>query len=164
MTLDETIDLLQQIALVDDRVVKVEEAEQAAQVTMWAAVLREVPYDAAGEAIGRHYAEYAWPIMPKDIVERWKITARARMARHVELGVNDDLPCEDDITYRAMLAARRRAVFAGQAGPTVKALPPAAPAGRQGAPPNEAYRAAREAARAAREAARAVPQEVEAAS
>ncbi|MET9142408.1 hypothetical protein [Streptomyces sp. NPDC004042] len=153
MTLDETIDLLSQIALIDDRVVKVDEAEQRAQVTMWAAVLRDVPLAFAGEAVGRHYAESAWPVMPKDIVERWKIPARDRMSRHIELGINDDLPSDDPTTYRARLAARRRAVFVGQQGPAVKALPPAAPAGRQGSPPNEAYRAARAAARAAREAA-----------
>ncbi|MDV6290295.1 hypothetical protein R2F25_30260 [Streptomyces sp. UP1A-1] len=54
--------------------------------------------------------------MPKDIAERWKIPARDRMSRHIELGANDDLPCDDPITYQAMLAARRRAVFAGQQG------------------------------------------------
>ncbi|WP_399142216.1 hypothetical protein Q3A86_32875 [Streptomyces sp. NBUA17] len=79
MTLDETIDLLQQIALVDDRVVKVDEAEQAAQVTMWAAVLRDVPLAFAGEAVGRHYAESAWAVMPKDIAARWRDQVRDRL-------------------------------------------------------------------------------------
>jgi hypothetical protein len=122
MTLDETIDLLSQIALVDDRVVKVDEAEQRAQVTMWAAVLRDVPLQFAGEAVGRHYAESAWPIMPKDIAERWRLQVRDRLGR--SLGTFDpvdhphiDPDAETGDAYVAALRAQRRAIAGGETEP-----------------------------------------------
>ncbi|WP_399142285.1 hypothetical protein Q3A86_33250 [Streptomyces sp. NBUA17] len=126
MTLDETIDLLQQIALVDDRVVKVDEAEQAAQVTMWAAVLRDVPLAFAGEAVGRHYAESAWAVMPKDIAARWRdqVRDRLRMATGTfepthHPGVDPDARYGD--AYVAALRGQWRAVAVGADEPVAVA-------------------------------------------
>ncbi|MFF9088613.1 hypothetical protein ACF1BE_19715 [Streptomyces sp. NPDC014991] len=118
MTLDDTIDLLSQIALVDDRVVKVDEAEQRAQVTMWAAVLRDVPLAFAGEAVGRHYAESAWPIMPRDIAARWRDQVRDRLGRSLGTFEPTDHPHidpDDDKgdAYVAALRAQRRAIAGG---------------------------------------------------
>lgn len=109
MTLDETIDLLQQIALIDDRVVKVDDAEQRAQVTMWAAVLRDVPLAFAGEAVGRHYAESAWAVMPKDIAARWRDQVRDRLGRSTGTFEPADHPYidPDDETGNAFVAALR---------------------------------------------------------
>jgi hypothetical protein len=122
MTLDETLELLAQIALVDDRVVKVDEAEQRAQLTMWAAVLRDVPLRFAGEAVGRHYAESAWPIMPKDIAQRWRDTVRDRLNRSVgtiEPTDHPHLDPDDDTgdAYVKALRAHRRAIAAGDDEP-----------------------------------------------
>jgi hypothetical protein len=122
MTLDETIDLLEQIALVDDRVVKVDEAEQRAQVTMWAAVLRDVPLAFAGEAVGRHYAESAWPIMPKDIAARWGDQVRDRLGRSLgtfEPTEHPHVDPDDDTgdAYVAALRAQRRAIAGGDDEP-----------------------------------------------
>ena len=72
----EVIRLLAEISLVDDRVVKTDETEQEAQVRMWSVVLRDVSYEFAGEAVGQHYAEHAWAVMPKDIASRWRAEAR----------------------------------------------------------------------------------------
>lgn len=122
MTLDETLELLAQIALVDDRVVKVDTAEQRAQVTMWAATLRDVPLAFAGEAVGRHYAESAWPIMPKDIAARWRDQVRDRLSRSTGTFEPTDHPHvdpDDDKgnAYVAALRAHRRAIAGGDAEP-----------------------------------------------
>lgn len=120
MTLDETLDLLGQIALVDDRVVKVDHIEQRAQVTMWAAVLRDVPLQFAGQAVGRHYAESAWPIMPKDIAARWRDQVRDRLGRSTGTFEPTDHPHldPDDVGgYVAALRAHRGAIAGGDAEP-----------------------------------------------
>ncbi|MFF3190520.1 hypothetical protein [Streptomyces misionensis] len=169
MTVDETLELLSQIALVDDRVVRLDETEQAAQLSMWAAILRDIPLDFAGQAVGEHYAESAWPVMPKDIAERWRKAARARLDRHVGTFEPSAHPHVDPDerygnAFAAALRAERERVWRGAGDPIeLRALlagsEPVA-AGR----PNDEYRQAREALRAAREAARTVPQESGAAS
>ncbi|MFJ9468354.1 zinc finger domain-containing protein [Streptomyces caniferus] len=117
MDMQEVIKLLAEISLVDDRVVKTDETEQIAQVRLWAAALREVPIDFAGEAVGRHYAESAWPVMPKDIATRWRAVARDRMARHAECRAPDADP--DDVGgYVLALRADRSAVVTGVKPPT----------------------------------------------
>jgi hypothetical protein len=132
MMLDEVIDLLDRISLVDDRVVKSDEAEQEAQVTMWAAVLRDVPLQFAGEAVGRHYAESAWAIMPKDIAERWRNTVRDRLRRATGTFEPTDHPGVDPDDrygnrYVAALRGQWRAVAAGDEQPVAVAeLMPAA--------------------------------------
>ncbi|BDH04871.1 zinc finger domain-containing protein [Streptomyces seoulensis] len=115
MNIDDTLDLLQQVALIDDRVVKTTETEQAAQVTMWAAVLRDIPLQFAGEAVGRHYAESAWPVMPKDIASRWRVHVKDRLNRAVGTFEPTDHPSvsPDDETgdaFVAVLRAQRQAV------------------------------------------------------
>ncbi|CAL9593728.1 hypothetical protein SUDANB1_05277 [Streptomyces sp. enrichment culture] len=120
MTLAETLELLAQIALVDDRVVKVDTAEQRAQVTMWASTLRDVPLDFAGEAVGRHYAESAWPIMPKDIAARWRDQVRDRLGRSTGTFEPTDHPHldPDDVDgYVAALRSHRRAIAGGDSEP-----------------------------------------------
>ncbi|MFD5838196.1 hypothetical protein ACFWHV_32305 [Streptomyces collinus] len=120
MTPEETLELLSQIALVDDRVVKVDHIEQRAQVTMWAVVLRDVPLQFAGEAVGRHYAESAWPIMPKDIAARWRDQVRDRLGRSTGTFEPTDHPHldPDDVGgYVAALRAHRGAVAGGDAEP-----------------------------------------------
>jgi hypothetical protein len=154
MTVDETLELLHQISLIDDRVVKSDETEQAAQLTLWAAILRDVPYPFAGQAIGEHYAESAWPIMPKDIAARWRRVARARLDRHTgtfEPTRHPRLDPDDAPGYQAALRAQRYAVRTGADQPVElraliagSAVPPSA--GR----PTDEYRAAREAVRRAR--------------
>jgi hypothetical protein len=162
MTLDETLELLSQIALVDDRVVRLDETEQAAQLTMWAAILRDVPLQFAGQAVGEHYAESAWAIMPKDIAARWRTESRRRLDRHVgtfEPRSHPRLDPDDIPGYRAALRAEREGVRRGGYEPIAW---PALMAGSDPIPagcPNDEYLRAREAVRAAREAARTVPAE-----
>lgn len=165
MTLDETLDLLRQIALVDDRVVRLDETEQVAQVTMWAAILRDVPITYAGQAVGEHYATSAYPIMPKDIAERWRAESRRRLDRHVNTFEPRSRPFldPDDIPgYHAALRAERDRVRRGNdepiAWPALMAGADLIPAGR----PNDEYLRAREELRRAREAARHVVEESEA--
>ncbi|WP_330349737.1 zinc finger domain-containing protein [Streptomyces sp. NBC_00582] len=122
MTLAEVIDLLDRIALVDDRVVRADEIEQEAQVTMWAAVLRDVPLAFAGEAVGRHYAESAWPVMPKDIASRWRDQVRDRLNRSTGTFEPTDHPHLDPDedtgdAYVAALRAHRRAIAVGDHEP-----------------------------------------------
>ena len=124
MTLDETLDLLGQISLVDDRVVKVDHIEQRAQVTMWAAVLRDVPLQFAGEAVGRHYAEQPWPIKPSDIATRWRDAVRDRLGRSVGTFEPTDHPHvdPDDIAaYYAALRGERAAIAGGDSQPAAVA-------------------------------------------
>lgn len=116
MNTQEVIRLLAEISLVDDRVVKTDETEQIAQVRLWAAALIDVPYEFAGEAVGRHYAESAWPVMPKDITARWRTVARDRMTRHAERRAPDANP--DDVNgYMLALRADRSAVVTGAEPP-----------------------------------------------
>jgi hypothetical protein len=122
MTLAETLELLSQIALVDDRVVKTDEAEQTAQLTMWAAILADVPLQFAGQAVGRHYAESAYPVMPKDVASRWRDQVRDRMGRQIGTFEPTDHPGVDPDDeygngYVAALRAHRQAVAVGGADP-----------------------------------------------
>lgn len=153
MNMKETLDLLDQIALIDDRVVKTNETEQEAQLNMWAAILVGVPYEFAGLAVGQHYAESAWPLMPKDIAARWRKAASDR----IERGVHTFEPTEhphvdpDDITgYQLALRARRHAVRTGCDEPiAMRALIAGSDPVVRGTP-NDTYRQAREAVRRAR--------------
>ncbi|MFJ8755646.1 hypothetical protein [Streptomyces cyaneofuscatus] len=158
MNIEQTLDLLDQIALIDDRVVKSNETEQEAQLTLWAAILVGVPYAFAGQAVGAHYAESAFPIMPKDIAARWRTVARDRL----EQGVHTFEPTEhphidpDDIPgYQLALRAQRRAVRTGCDEPiAMRALIAGSDPVVRGTP-NDDYRQAREAVQRARaEAAR----------
>ncbi|MFF1756162.1 hypothetical protein [Streptomyces sp. NPDC058266] len=122
MDVQEVIRLLGEISLVDDRVVKTDEAEQKAQVRMWAVALAEVPLDFAGEAVGRHYAESAWPIMPKDITAKWRDTVRDRLARQVgtfEPNHHPEIDPDDQYgnAYVAALRSGRTAVMTGAEQP-----------------------------------------------
>lgn len=155
MTIDEVIDLLDRISLVDDRVVKADEIEQEAQVTMWAAVLRDVPLQFAGEAVGRHYAESAWAVMPKDIAARWRDQVRDRLGRSTGTFEPADHPYidPDDETGNAFVAAlrgQRAAIARGTDEPVGlrELLPPPGTdlRSRAGAlvPANETFRAVKE--------------------
>jgi hypothetical protein len=124
MSPEETLELLSQIALVDDRVVKVDHIEQRAQVTMWAVVLRDVPLQFAGEAVGRHYAESAWPIMPKDIAARWRAVVRDRLGRATGTFEPTDHPHldPDDVGgYVQALRDDRGAIAGGDSQPVAVA-------------------------------------------
>lgn len=129
MTLDDVAELLIQISLVDDRVMRTDEAEIVAQQRMWARALIDVPLDFAGEAVGAHYAEHHWPVKPSDITARWRSVSRDRMARHAETIAPPADP-DDWAGYRAALAGQRRAVVTGEQQPNpirqLNAAPPAA--------------------------------------
>ncbi|GGQ81091.1 zinc finger domain-containing protein [Streptomyces flaveolus] len=155
MIVSEVIDLLERIALVDDRVVKADEIEQEAQVTMWAAVLRDVPLQFAGQAVGDHYAASAYPVMPKDIAERWRRQVRDRLDRSTGTFEPADHPYidPDDDTGNAFVAALRgqRAEIAHGASEPVglrELLPPPGTdlRSRVGVlvPANETFRAVKE--------------------
>lgn len=152
MTLDETLELLTQIALVDDRVVKTDEAEQTAQLTMWAAILRDVPLAFAGQAVGEHYAESAWPVMPKDIAGRWRDQVRDRLGRATgtfEPTHHPEIDPDDGRAYVAALRSERAAVATGAEQPReVREL-----VGRtvEPAPATEGYLAAKAALRSTRQ-------------
>src|SRR5690606_2992131 len=120
-----------------------------------------------GEAVGDHYARSAWPIMPKDIAERWRAESKRRLDRHVntfEPRTHPQLDPDDIPGYRAALRAEREGVRRGGyepvAWPELIAGADPVPAGC----PNDEYRQARERLRAEREAARTAPQESEAVS
>lgn len=154
MNLDETIELLAQVALVDDRVVKTSEIEQRAQVTMWAATLRDVPLAFAGEAVARHYAESAYPVMPRDVAARWRAEVRDRLGRSTGTFEPTDHPHldPDDVDgYMTALRSHRRAIAGGDAEPVALAELMPAVGDRLGGgrvaelvPANDTYRQVRE--------------------
>jgi hypothetical protein len=152
----EILDLLDRIALIDDRVVKTDEIEQEAQAVMWAAILRDVPPEFAGPAVGAHYAESAWPIMPKDIAQRWRAVARDRLGRHTgtfEPTAHPHLDPDDVHGFRSALRAERYAVRTGCEAPLeLRQLLAGSPSDRAAGAPNDTYLQAREAVRMAREA------------
>lgn len=154
MDMQQVIVLLGEVSLVDDRVVRVDETEQIAQVRMWASILREVPYEFAGEAIGEHYAESAWPVMPKDIAARWRVVARRRLDRQTgtfEPSKHPHLDPDDDAGYRAALRAERDAVRTGCAAPLeLRAIMAGSAVPASAGQPSPEYLAAREQLRAAR--------------
>lgn len=120
MDMQQTIRLLGEISLIDDRAVRTDETEQLAQVRMWAAILRAVPYEFAGEAVGAHYAESAYPVLPKDIAARWRVEARSRMARHTdtfEPTAHPDVDPDDVTGFQAALRDDRAAVVRGVEAP-----------------------------------------------
>ncbi|MGW2742343.1 zinc finger domain-containing protein [Streptomyces sp. NPDC001450] len=154
MTPEETLELLSQIALVDDRVVKVDHIEQRAQVTMWAVVLRDVPLQFAGEAVGAHYAASAYPIMPKDVAERWRAAVRDRLGRATGTFEPTDHPRldPDDVGgYVRALRTERGAIAGGDSQPVAVAELMPAVGDRLGGgrvaelvPANPEFRAAKE--------------------
>ncbi|EST22805.1 hypothetical protein [Streptomyces niveus] len=154
MDMQQVITLLTEISLIDDRVVKTVETEQIAQVRMWAAILREVPYEFAGEAIGEHYAESAWPVMPKDVAARWRKVARARLDRHTntfEPTAHPHLDPDDHAGFRIALRAERDAVRTGCEAPVeLRALMAGSAVPASAGQPSAEYLAARERVRAAR--------------
>ncbi|MGO4630534.1 hypothetical protein AB4225_06255 [Streptomyces sp. 2RAF24] len=173
MNFSETLDLLDRIALVDDRVVKTDATEQEAQAVMWAAILRDVPLSFAGTAVGDHYAESAWPVMPKDIAQRWRAVYRDRLDRHTgtfEPTAHPHLDPDDIAGFRSALRAERYAVRTGCEAPLeLRQLLAGPPSNRAAGAPTDVYLQAREAVRIARGAAvgpgaTPVEQPVEAAS
>lgn len=116
MTRDDVDELLMQISMVDDRVLRTDDAEIEAQATMWAAALIDVPLGFAGEAVGRHYAEHPWPVKPSDITARWRAEARTRMAHHVET-VEPSVDPDRAVDYVQALRAGRAAVVGGECEP-----------------------------------------------
>ncbi|WP_327725757.1 hypothetical protein [Streptomyces europaeiscabiei] len=155
MTLDETLELLAQISLVDDRVVRTDEIEQRAQVSMWASVLVDVPLQFAGRAVGEHYRESAYPILPKDVAARWRDYVRDRLGRAVSTFEPTDHPHldpDDTNGFVRALRAERRAVAVGAAEPVgLRELMPAVGSRLGGGrvaelvPANDEFREAKEA-------------------
>lgn len=154
MDMQEVIVLLGEISLIDDRVVRTIETEQIAQVRMWAAILRDVPYEFAGEAIGEHYAESAWAVMPKDIAARWRVVARRRLDRQTgtfEPAKHPHVDPDDVTGFRLALRAERDAVRRGCEAPLeLRAIMAGSAVPATAGQPSEAYLAAREQCRAAR--------------
>jgi hypothetical protein len=62
--------VLTRAALLDPRMKRVDEVEQADMATAWAEVLVDVPLKAALEAVAAHYRTSREPIMPADILSR----------------------------------------------------------------------------------------------
>jgi hypothetical protein len=147
MTPAETLELFELISRIDDRVLRTSEDEQAAQLMLWSTALRNVPFDFAGRAIGEHYAESAYPVMPKDIATRWRKVGRDRLERlpdTFEPCAYPQLDPDDEAGYRAALRARREAVLAGTVRPG--GLPELRAASVRVSPgrPNDEYLRARE--------------------
>ncbi|MEV8417809.1 hypothetical protein AB0P45_30050 [Streptomyces niveus] len=112
MKASELPQLLAQVALADPRVRRADEIEQRAQISMWAGILTDVPYDYALDAVHQHYAMSTWPILPADIATRWAATVRDRMLRDVDPTPSVDP--DNAAAYRQALAEHRRAVITGQ--------------------------------------------------
>ncbi|WP_431784367.1 hypothetical protein [Streptomyces chumphonensis] len=146
MDMQDTIRLLGVVSLADDRAVKTDPDEQRVQVQLWAVALRAVPYDFAVEAIGAHYASSAYPIMPKDIAERWRTFTRDRMRLHVgtfEPNVHPEVDPYDRYgdAYVAALRKERQELFTGAAAPTdVRAI--TSGCGQEPVPANDNFRQA----------------------
>lgn len=116
MNPDRIPELIARIALADPRVRRTDEAEQVAQIDMWAGILADVPFEYALDAAQRHYATTSWPLLPADIATRWQAVVRDRMNRDADPeppGVDPD----DEAAYRTQLAARRLAVAHGRTAP-----------------------------------------------
>lgn len=134
MKASELPQLLAQVALADPRVRRTDEIEQRAQISMWAGILTEVPYDYALQAVHQHYAKSTWPILPADIATRWQATVRDRMDRHTgtfEPTAHPELDPDDITGYRAALLAERQAVVHGDRPPTELTAITAGPAAEQ---------------------------------
>ncbi|MFJ6143089.1 hypothetical protein ACIQH7_05790 [Streptomyces anulatus] len=107
--------LIAEIALADPRIRRTDEMEQVAQISMWAGILAEVPYDFAVSAVHQHYATSQWAILPANIATRWQAVVRDRMQRDVDPAPPVDP--DNESAYRHALAAHRRAVATGQEPP-----------------------------------------------
>ncbi|MFI1607819.1 hypothetical protein ACH4YN_37895 [Streptomyces griseofuscus] len=120
MTPEETLELFELISRIDERVLRLGEDEQAAQLMLWSSALAAVPFAFAGRAIGEHYAESAYPVMPKDIATRWRKAARDLLERQpdtFEPCAYPHLDPDDEEGYRAALRANREAVITGSVRP-----------------------------------------------
>lgn len=110
--------LLKQISYADPRVLRDDPEEQRGQIAMWASVLRDVPYDYALDAVGQHYANSPYPVLPSDISARWRATVRQRLAKHVDPAPPVD-PV-DEVAYRRSLRETRGAVARGETAPRIE--------------------------------------------
>jgi hypothetical protein len=113
MNLQEVPELLKQISYADPRILREDPAEQRGQVAMWASVLKDVPLQFAMDAIGEHYAQSPFPVLPADIAAKWKAETRRRLERHIEQPPHADP--EDELAYRRQLHAQRKDVATGRA-------------------------------------------------
>lgn len=115
MNPDRIPELIARIALADPRVRRTDEAEQIAQIDMWAGILADVPFEYALDAAQRHYATTSWPLLPADIATRWQAVVRDRMNRDAD----PEPPASTPTTSR----------------PTAPSSPPAASPSPTAAPP-----------------------------
>lgn len=115
MTPDQIPQLLAEIALADPRVRRDDPYERRAQVKLWAAALRDVPYDAALDAAGRHYGRSQWAVTPAEIAAIHRADARDRLVRHTEPTPVADP--DDELAWRTELRNSRIAVTEGHLPP-----------------------------------------------
>jgi hypothetical protein len=120
MTPDDVLALFEVISRVDERVLRTSEDEQAAQLMLWSTALRDVPEWFAGQALGEHYRESAYPVMPKDIVAKWRKHARdvlERLPDTFEPCAYPHIDPDDEAATRAAVRAHREAVLTGRVRP-----------------------------------------------
>lgn len=122
MTLDETIDLLATCAAYDRRTIGKTDA------VAWHAVVKDLPFDSAQQAVFDHYSESREFIMPADVRTRVKRKQRDE-AEHARIR-----QVLDPDAYRAEVAAADEAFMRKLAARTGNAAIKAAPDLKYGPP------------------------------
>ncbi|PWI16931.1 hypothetical protein DI272_24250 [Streptomyces sp. Act143] len=105
----------------DPRTIRTGPGEARDQIAQWQELLDDVPFATAHgwdvrEAIRAHVLDSPYPILPVDVVRRWRAHRRDRLDRHI-----DPTPAADPYdpaAWRAELLRARHAVAAGVAAPS----------------------------------------------
>jgi len=81
-------------------------------LTMWAAILDDVPAKVAADAVRAHYRHHAGTIMPADIVEHWRIARRDAAERRQRAELTARPRRLDDTALHAIRAGIARVTAA----------------------------------------------------
>ncbi|BBC35157.1 uncharacterized protein SGFS_064510 [Streptomyces graminofaciens] len=113
--------VLAYVGRLDPRTIRAGTGEARDQIAQWLELLDDVPFATAHgwdvrEAIRSHVLDSPYPILPVDVVRRWRAHRRDRLDRHTDPTPAADP--DDPVAWRAELLRSRNAVATGVTAPS----------------------------------------------
>ncbi|MGW0486927.1 zinc finger domain-containing protein [Streptomyces olivaceus] len=113
--------VLAYVGRLDPRTIRTGTGEARDQIAQWQELLDDVPFATdhgwdVREAIRSHVLDSPYPILPVDVVRRWRAHRRDRLDRHTESTPAADP--DDPVAWRAELLRSRNAVATGVTAPS----------------------------------------------
>lgn len=109
------------VGRLDPRTIRTGTGEARDQIAQWQELLDDVPFATAHgwdvrEAIRSHVLDSPYPILPVDVIRRWRAHRRDRLDRHTDPTPAADP--DDPVAWRAELLRSRNAVATGVTAPS----------------------------------------------